>query len=259
MTERYDAGWMSGFAYDSLREGDFELFCAAASTDLSSRVPTCPEWNVTELCDHLARVYQGRAFAIEHAAFKSNGDFVARANHVDPIDWVRDWSETLDRALLDRADDAPTVTFMPEATTVHFWRRRMSLETFVHRTDVELAVGDATEMDEDLSADGVDELLWFGSDGPETEQTGRNDQTTVIELMNDKRRWVITLNESGLSTSETSASRDATVSGTAPAFLLTLSGRDIEGIGAHRFGLESLVVKGDQFAFDRLRGFLGGF
>ena len=259
MTEPYDAAWMSGVDYDSLRAGDFALFCEAASADLAARVPTCPEWNVAGLCDHLARVYQGRAYVIEHAAFKSTDDFVIRANQVDPIDWVRDWSETLDRALLDRADDAPAVTFMPEATTVHFWRRRMSLETLVHRTDVELAVGDATEMDEDLSADGVDELLWFGSDDPEIVPIDGNDQTTVIELINGKRRWVITLDESGLSTSETSASRDATVYGAAPAFLLALSGRDIEGIGAHRFGLKPLVVEGDQFALDRLRGFLGAF
>ena len=259
MTERYDAGWMSGCDYDTQRAGDFALFCEATSADLSARVPTCPEWTMAGLCDHLARVYQGRAYAIEHAAFKSTDDFVLRLNHLDPIDWVRHWSETLDRALLDRADDAPAVTFMPEATTVHFWRRRMALETLVHRTDAELAVGEVTTMNDDLSADGSDELLWFGSEDPEIEQTDGNDQTRVLELTNGSRRWTITLNESGLSLSETSASRDATVYDAAPSFLLALSGRDIEGIGAHRFGLKPLVVEGDQFAFDRLRGFLGAF
>ena len=259
MTERYDAEWMSGFDYDSLRARDFALFCKAASMDRAARVPTCPEWNVAELCDHLARVYQGRAYAIEHAAFKSTDDFLNRADRVDPINWVRDWSDSLDRALLNRADDAPTITFMPEATTVHFWRRRMSLETLVHRIDVELAVGDATAMDVDLSADGVDELLWFGSAEPEIEQADGDHQTTVLELINGERRWVITLDESGLSTTDSSAPRDATVFGSAPALLLALSGRDIEEIGVDRLGLEPPVVEGDPFAFDRLRGFLGAF
>ena len=88
----------------------------------------------------------------------------SRADGADPLDVRPARGPTqLDRALLGRADDAPTVTFMPDATTVHFWRRRMALETLVHRTDAELAVGDVAPMDDDLSADGVDELLWFGT------------------------------------------------------------------------------------------------
>ncbi len=259
MTERYDATWLSGHDYDALRSSEFARFCNAASADLGARVPTCPEWNVAELCDHLARVYQGRAYAIEYAAFKSHDDFVNREEHVDPIDWVRQWSDALDRALLDRADDAPSITFMPEATTVHFWRRRMSLETLVHRTDAELAVGDVAAMDGALSADGIDELLWFGSADPEVAPTDDIDETTVLELTNGTRRWVTTLSATGLATGATTSSRNATVFGSAPALLLALSGRDLGGIGAHRFGLEMPVVEGDTVAFDRLRNFLGDF
>lgn len=259
MTERFDAHWLSGADYDSRRARDFARFCEAASVDLAALVPTCPEWDVAALCDHLARVYQGRTYVIEHAELKPADDFVSREENVDPIDWVRDWSTALDRALLDRADDTPSITFMPESTNVHFWRRRMALETLVHRTDAELAVGDVTAMNEDLSADGVDELLWFGPEDTDNEPADRTGRPTVLELISANRRWVVTLGESGLATSETVASRDATVFGSAPAFLLALSGRDIEGIGADRFGVGSLVVEGDPLAFDRLRNVLGAF
>src|SRR5579863_2534435 len=168
MTAGYDAGWLPGDAYDAWRAADFARFCEAAACDMTAHVPTCPEWDVTALCDHLARVYQGRSYAIEHGAFLERERFEVRPDGADPLDFVRAWSDALDRALLDRSDDAPTITFMPEATTVHFWRRRMALETLVHRTDAEIAVGQVSPMDDDLSADGVDELLWFGSH-PENE------------------------------------------------------------------------------------------
>jgi uncharacterized protein (TIGR03083 family) len=255
----YDAGWLPGDAYDALRAQDFLRFCEAAVADLKAPVPTCPEWDVTGLCDHLARVYQGRSHAIEHAAFKEREDFVHREEGADPIDWVRAWSDDLDRALLDQADDAHTITFIPEVTIVHFWRRRMALETLVHRTDAELAVGDVTAMDDELSADGVDELLWFGTGDPDVEHDDGNDATSVLELTDGTRRWVVTLSPTALSTSPSSASRDATVRATAPALLLALSGRDLEGIGASRFGVVLPVVEGDPLAYERLRARLGGF
>ena len=78
MPGTYDAGWLPGHVYDELRAQDFALFCAAAPLDVTARVPTCPEWDVTALCDHLARVYEGRSYVIEHLEFKSGDSFDAR-------------------------------------------------------------------------------------------------------------------------------------------------------------------------------------
>jgi uncharacterized protein (TIGR03083 family) len=259
MEDGYDAGWLPGDTYDALRAADFARFCEAASSDLAAHVPTCPDWDVTGLCDHLARVYQGRAHAIEHAAFKEREAFEQRDEGTDPIDWVRSWSDVLDRALLGRADDAPTITFVPEVTVVHFWRRRMALETLVHRTDAEIAVGEVAPMDDELSADGVDELLWFVSGDPDVEHADGVEATTVLELTDGTRRWVVTLDAKELSTVPSSAARDATVRGSAPALLLALSGRDLEGIGPRRFGVEAPVVDGDRTAYERLTARLGGF
>jgi uncharacterized protein (TIGR03083 family) len=259
MADRHDAGWLPGEAYDALRAADFLRFCDAASTDLTAHVPTCPDWDVTGLCDHLARVYQGRAFAVEHAAFKEREAFEVRPDGTDPLDWVRAWSDTLDRALLGRADDATTITFVPGVTTVLFWRRRMALETLVHRTDAEIAVGDVAPMDDVLSADGVDELLWFGAEDPEIDHVDGIGATTVLELTDGTRTWVVTLSPTGLSTAPSSAARDATVRASAPALLLSLSGRDLEGIGARRFGVALPDAEGDPRAFERLRARLGAF
>ncbi|HEV3328715.1 MAG TPA: maleylpyruvate isomerase family mycothiol-dependent enzyme [Acidimicrobiales bacterium] len=257
MAAGYDAGWMPGDAYDALRAADFLRFCEAAVADPAARVPTCPEWDVTALCDHLARVYQGRTHAIEHGAFLERDRFETRADGADPLDFVRAWSDALDRSLLDRDDDAPTVTFMPEATTVHFWRRRMALETLVHRTDAEIAVGEVSPMDDELSADGVDELLWFCTH-PDNDHHDGVTATTVVELTDGTRRWASTLTDGGFTAAST-APPDATVRGSAPAILLALSGRDLEGIGPSRFGMDLPVVDGDPLAYERLRTRLGAF
>jgi uncharacterized protein (TIGR03083 family) len=257
MPEGFDAGWLPGDAYDALRASDFLRFCEAASTNQTAHVPTCPDWDVTALCDHLARVYQGRAFTIVNGAFKERDTFEVREDGADPIEWTRSWSDALDRALLDRSDDTPTVTFMPEATTVHFWRRRMALETLVHRTDAEIAVGEVSPMDDELSADGVAELLWFATH-PENNEPDGVAATSVVALTDGTQTWAASLSERGLSAA-TASSPNATVRGTAPALLLALSGRDLEGLGPSRFGVAPPVVDGDRGAYERLLARLGTF
>ncbi len=194
MTDTFDATWLAGTTYDALRAADFERFCEAASTDLTARVPTCPDWDMTGLCDHLARVYQGRGYVIAHAEFLDSDRFELRGDDDDPIEWLRRWSDALDGSLEGLADDAPTITFVPAARIVHFWRRRMALETLVHRTDAELAIGGATTMDDTLSADGCDELLWFLSEFSEREPAPDHDDgiasASVVQLTDGARSWL---------------------------------------------------------------------
>jgi hypothetical protein len=149
------------------------------------------------------------------------------------------------------------VTFMPEASTVHFWRRRMALETLVHRTDAELAVGGVSPMDDELSADGIDELLWFGTH-PENDDDDGLAPTSAIVVTDGTREWRTTLHQRGL-TRSVEGRPDATVRGSAPGLLLALTGRDLEGLGPARFGVTVPVVDGDVAAYERLRTRLGAF
>ena len=66
----------------------------------------------------------------------------------------------------------------------------MALETLVHRTDAEIAVGAVSAMDDVLSADGIDELLWFFShpDNDEADQTdGIAAASTVARIATGSR------------------------------------------------------------------------
>jgi uncharacterized protein (TIGR03083 family) len=262
VTETYDATWLAPERYDALRASDFDLFVTAARTDLAAHVPTCPDWDVTGLCDHLARVYQGRSHVIEHGSFLDRDAFELRADGDDPVAWVQRWSARLDDGLRSHGDDDDTVTFVPDVTKMRFWRRRMALETLVHRTDAQLAVGDASPMDPELSADGVDELLWFASypddDEPDAGRAG-DDAGSVVALTDGARSWRVSITDTAVATPEAGVPVDATVRGSAAALLLALSGRDLEGIGPDRFGVDLPVVEGDSAPYQRLLTRLGGF
>ncbi len=261
MTDAYDATWLDSETYDLERASDFNLFTAAARKNLTAHVPTCPDWDMTALCDHLARVYQGRTYAIRHGAFLDRDAFEVRADEVHPVDWVERWYVELDRALRGSEDDAETVTFVPGVTVVRFWRRRMALETLVHRTDAELAVGDVSPMHDALSADGVDELLWFMSH-PDDDELAHADglpARSVVAITDGARTWRVELSDGTVATPPPDEAAQATVQGSAPALLLALSGRDLDGIGPHRFGVEPIVVEGDHAAYERLRKKLGDF
>ncbi|MDQ4024964.1 MAG: maleylpyruvate isomerase family mycothiol-dependent enzyme, partial [Actinomycetota bacterium] len=62
--------------------------------------------------------------------------------------------------LLDATDDAAPAWSWAGDNRAGFWRRRTTLETLVHRWDAENATGEASPLDPELAADGVDEILF---------------------------------------------------------------------------------------------------
>lgn len=258
MADPFASQWLDAATYDLDRASDFQRFCDAARKDTTAHVPTCPDWDIAGLCDHLARVYQGRAYTIAHGEFLDRDRFETRADDVDPLEWVERWYVELDRQLRGHRDDEPTITFMPDATTIAFWRRRMALETIVHRTDAELAtLGSASPMDDALSADGVNELLWFGLH-PEQDHHDGDASSHVLALTDGKRTWTVALSDGGYDPVST-LEPTTTVRGSAPALLLALSGRDLDGIGAERFGVAPLSIDGDAAGWSRWRTRFGTF
>lgn len=257
MTDPFAEQWLDSPSYDLCRASDFELLVAAARRDPTAHVPTCPEWDVAGLCDHLARVYQGRAHTIAHGEFLASDRFEVRNDGADPVEWLQRWYVELDRQLQGHADDEPTVTFMPDATTIRFWRRRMALETLVHRTDAEVAVGTATAMDDALSADGVNELLWFGLH-PKQDHHDSDASTSVLRLTDGARAWNVALGD-GVYDPTSTLEPTTTVRGSAPALLLALSGRDLDGIGLERFGVGPVSIEGEAAGWERWSRRFGTF
>ncbi|MGE5827670.1 MAG: maleylpyruvate isomerase family mycothiol-dependent enzyme [Micromonosporaceae bacterium] len=129
-----------------------------AEADLTAKVPTCPEWSLADLVQHVAAVYLHKVECMRLGQ--------------QPPEWPPDFSGEEPRALLERgyatltaefaarAPESPAYTWFDPDQTVGFWIRRMAQETVIHRIDAELgAGGPVAPVPADLAVDGVDEVL----------------------------------------------------------------------------------------------------
>lgn len=135
------------------------LRSAAVSVAAETPVPTCPGWTVQQLLRHVGRVFDMVIRVVQTADPQvppprlepAGGDALAALD--DRLATMLD--------VLARTDPAtPAWHFTPTAPkTAAFWSRRMAHEVTVHRIDAQAAAETSTEVDPDLAADGVDELL----------------------------------------------------------------------------------------------------
>lgn len=129
-------------------------FRACLDGDVAAPVEHCPGWTLRELTQHLGGVFQWAAVAVT----ERRGDFKPSEA---PRDGLARWFEESSATVMDAlgADPASEAwTFSPPGT-VGFWRRRLCLETLVHRWDAENALGAAHPLDPALAAEGVAEVF----------------------------------------------------------------------------------------------------
>lgn len=127
---------------------------ALAAADPAAKVPTCPDWTVADLEQHVAMVYLHKAECLRRGEF--------------PTPWPPDSAPALADAypallaeIGSRRPEDRAVTWFDADQTVGFWIRRMAQETVIHRVDAEIAAGrPVSPIAPDLAVDGIDELLW---------------------------------------------------------------------------------------------------
>ncbi|WP_028654935.1 maleylpyruvate isomerase family mycothiol-dependent enzyme [Nocardioides sp. J54] len=158
MTRLDDATYLEHIRRESAR---FAQVLAACPPD--ARVPSCPEWDATDLWWHLAGVqdfwhhvvstrptvpedYEDPQRPEERDAVRAFFDdahrrFVTALAAADPADHAWSWSSR-------DADQCVGFTF-----------RRQAHEALIHRLDAELAAGTPTPLPTELAADGVHEAL----------------------------------------------------------------------------------------------------
>jgi uncharacterized protein (TIGR03083 family) len=149
---------------------------AAAATispaALDARVPSCPDWSLTDLIWHLGRVQ--RFWAATVRAGDAAPEFPAEETGPSEADeleaWFRASTSQLLEALHEVDWDTPAWTWWKEDRTVGAIARHQVQEAAVHRWDAQLAgVGHADPLPTDIAEDGVDEFLWIARQmrGPE--------------------------------------------------------------------------------------------
>ena len=161
--------------HDVLRYIDAESAAAAAtitSLSLDARVPSCPDWSLTDLIGHLGHVQRFWA----RTAYAGDADPDFPAAEVGPADaeelgaWFRASTRELLDALQAVSWATPAWTWWKEDRTVGAIARHQVQEAAVHRWDAQLAAaGRPDPLPEKVADDGVDEFLWIARQlrGPE--------------------------------------------------------------------------------------------
>ena len=191
-----DLDYLAHLARDSARFVE-----VLEGTRSGTQVPTCPDWDADDLLWHLAEV-QWFWGAIVARGLTRLEDVEALDNGGRPSD-----RESLlaffDRARADlhhnlsaASPDTPAWTWSNEQS-VGFIRRRQAHEVLIHRVDAELAAGDRTPMDVDLSSDGIDEALsiMYGGLPPWGHFTPDPTQTVRVHANDTNRSWLVTLGQ----------------------------------------------------------------
>lgn len=156
---------------DALERAGLDFVDAAEKVGLDASVPTCPEWTVRDLVQHLGYVHRWAAtYVREGRTATLTDDEEERAVGPMPGDTeLVDWFQTGHVALVDLLRAAPEDLtcwhFLPADSPLAFWARRQAHETIVHRADLQGAAGHIEGVDADLGIDGIDELLmgFYGS------------------------------------------------------------------------------------------------
>lgn len=131
--------------------------------DLSTPVPTCPEWTIGQLMRHVGR---GDRWCAEIVAEKTLEPIDPRqvaggkppADPDEAITWLRAGARMLIDAVEASGSKTPVWTFLG-TRPAEWWIRRRLHETAVHRADAALALGVDFVIESDAAADAISEYL----------------------------------------------------------------------------------------------------
>lgn len=146
-----------------------EALTAAGDGALGHRVPTCPDWTLRHLTEHLGgalrwmgETVRSRASEmVPHDAVPGGSGPGEQAGAPELAEWFGEGARQLVDALRSAGPDAPVWTWSEDQSAA-FWARRATHETVIHRADAFRTL-DRLDRDftvaPDLAADGLDEWL----------------------------------------------------------------------------------------------------
>lgn len=131
-----------------------------ASTPMDVEVPTCPGWTAYDLVCHLGNVHAWAATIVETCRRAAEQNDEPRSRKPKAVSaWYAGKAEDLYEVLRSADPEAPCWNFATGAGFADFWPRRQVHETTIHTVDLLGCTGASPDLDVELAADGVDEVL----------------------------------------------------------------------------------------------------
>jgi uncharacterized protein (TIGR03083 family) len=225
------------------------LAAVAAAPSLDAQVPTCPEWTLFDLAQHLGT--GRRAWAATIAAGPADAkaapdEATAPRDREALMAWlaasVQQLLDALTTAGPDRVCWVGWGDSQSQATTWAVARRQLQ-EIALHTYDAQLTAGVPAALVDEVALDGVDEFLFTCN---ATTTPWPYEPAVLNYHVTEGRSWRLDFNADGLQVARiTTPDADADVSITAGAAELELT---MYG----RIPVESLKIDGDRRVLDRL-------
>lgn len=227
----------------------------ARGADEGRTVPSCPDWTLRDLLEHVGRAHRWVELTVRERADEEVPDDAAHVPDYHPAPgpaaldtWLEAGARRLADTLRAAGPDLPVWTW---ARPQHagFWARRMTHETLVHRADAALAAQRPYTTDPELAADTVDEWLDLLTDPEQvagdkelTELVGTG-QTLHLHATDADAEWVIVRGPDRLEVRRAHEKCDVALRGTLTDVMLALMRR-------LPLGSERLEVLGDRALLD---------
>lgn len=232
----------------------------AAAHSLDVQVPSCPEWTLFDLVQHLGegrRAWAATIAAGPDAAAKCapQGDSAAPREREALLGWLAASTRQLLDALQEAGPDRGCWTWWGKSQsprTCGAVARHQLHEIAMHTYDAQLALGAPQPLPDEVALDGVEEFLFTICT---TTEAWPHEPAAVDYHAAEGRSWRNWLSEDGAraarlpapgtapAADERPEAADASARGTANELILTLSGR---------IPLDSLKLDGDRRIFDQL-------
>lgn len=173
-----------------------------AAPDLDARVPTCPEWALMDLAEHVG--VGRRAWAATVAAGPGASGKAAPADPTPPphdrgalVEWLAESTRLLLDALAEAGPDRGCWTWWDDSqspSTCGAVARHQLQEVSVHTYDAELTVHGTASLPTEVALDGVEEFLATCN---ATTSPWPHDPATVDYVVAEGRAWRLFLSGDG--------------------------------------------------------------
>lgn len=188
---------------DVIRASGDRMASLAGSVDESTKVPTCPAWDVRALLAHQTTVHRWATANV----VRTDPNAVASQTEVrksvdDIVTYFEQGLDELIAALQAAPEDLKAMTFLKDAPNPRaFWARRQAHETTMHMIDaLSATVGgfpstDEAAVDVAVAIDGIDELLCGFFTRGRSKLFDGEQYSILVEPADDGRRWVVSVAE----------------------------------------------------------------
>lgn len=189
--------------------------------DLSTPVPTCPGWDLARLVTHLGGIHRWAVQLVESRAQERVAPTKGERGP-DLVEWLA--AGAIPVAGLAAANASDRMWAWGKEQTVGFWSRRLVHETAIHYADAALALGVPVDIEAEIAADGIDELLDNLPHATWNEKTAllRGSGSLHFHGNSDGAEWMIELGDNGYSWHHGHAKGSVAVRGTTVDLYLLL-------------------------------------